>query len=74
MDTGFTIQMLIDQAKARGAAEVRVATLLFKPQSCKTGFVPDYVGLEIPNDFIVGYGLDYDGYGRNMPEIMTLVK
>ncbi len=74
VDTGFTIQMLIDQAKARGAAEVRVATLLFKPQSCKTGFVPDYVGLEIPNDFIVGYGLDYDGYGRNMPEIMTLVK
>ena len=74
VDTGFTIQMLIDQAKARGAAEVRVATLLFKPQSCKTGFVPDYVGLESPNDFIVGYGLDYDGYGRNMPEIMTLVK
>lgn len=74
VDTGFTIQMLIDQAKARGAAEVRVATLLFKPQSCKTGFVPDYVGLEIPNYFIVGYGLDYDGYGRNMPEIMTLVK
>lgn len=74
VDTGFTIQMLIDQAKARGAAEVRVATLLFKPQSCETGFVPDYVGLEIPNDFIVGYGLDYDGYGRNMPEIMTLVK
>ncbi len=73
VDTGVTIQMLVEQCKAKGAAEVRVATMLFKPGSCKLPRKPEYIGLEIPNDFIVGYGLDYDGYGRNMPEILTLV-
>lgn len=73
VDTGVTIKSLIEQCKAKGAADVRVATMLFKPASCKLPVKPDYIGLEIPNDFIVGYGLDYDGYGRNIPEIMTLV-
>ena len=73
VDTGVTIKSLIEQCKEKGAADVRVATMLFKPASCKLPGKPDYVGLEIPNDFIVGYGLDYDGYGRNIPEIMTLV-
>ncbi len=73
VDTGVTIKSLIQQCKDKGAADVRVATMLFKPASCQLPTKPDYIGLEIPNDFIVGYGLDYDGYGRNMPEIMTLV-
>lgn len=73
VDTGVTIRALIDQCKAKGAAEVRVATMLFKPGNCRPDTKPEYVGLEIPNDFIVGYGLDYDGYGRNIPEILTLV-
>ncbi|MCI5777791.1 MAG: hypoxanthine phosphoribosyltransferase [Bacteroidales bacterium] len=74
VDTGITIEGLVKQCKDKGAADVRVATMLFKPQNCKINFKPDYVAIEIPNDFIVGYGLDYDGYGRNIPEILTLVK
>lgn len=73
VDTGVTIKGLVEQCKAKGAADVRIATLLFKPASCKLPNKPEYIGLEIPNDFIVGYGLDYDGYGRNLPEILTLV-
>ena len=74
VDTGATIKQLVEQVSAKGAADIRVATLLFKPGSCQPGIKLDYVGLEIPNDFIVGYGLDYDGFGRNIPEILTLVK
>lgn len=74
VDTGITIAGLVEQVKNLGAADVRIATLLFKPASCKNGVNPEYVGLEIPNDFIVGYGLDYDGYGRNLKDIYTLVK
>lgn len=74
VDTGATIVSLVEQCKQKGAAEVLVATMLYKPDSCKLPNKPDYVGIEIPNDFIVGYGLDYDGYGRNIPEIMTIVK
>lgn len=74
VDTGITIAGLVEQVKQMGAAEVKIATLLFKPESCKNGINPEYVGLNIPNDFIVGYGLDYDGYGRNLKDIYTLVK
>mgnify|MGYP002621911669 CR=1 FL=1 len=74
VDTGITIANLMEQVRQKGATDVRVATLLYKPASCKLNWTPEYVGIEIPNDFIVGYGLDYDGYGRNIPEIMTLVK
>lgn len=73
VDTGFTIAGLRRQCLARGAKEVRVAALVFKPQNCTLADPPEYVGLEIPNDFIVGYGLDYDGYGRNLPEILSVV-
>ena len=74
VDTGKTMEGLVAQVRALGAADVRVATLLYKPGNCTADVRLDYVGLEIPNDFIVGYGLDYDGFGRNIPEIMTLVK
>ncbi|QZT36430.1 hypoxanthine phosphoribosyltransferase [Halosquirtibacter xylanolyticus] len=73
VDSGFTIANLIDQVTERGAADIRVATLLFKPKALKKDVTVDYVGLEIPNDFIVGYGLDYDGRGRNLKDIYTLV-
>jgi hypoxanthine phosphoribosyltransferase len=52
----------------------RIATLLFKPEAYKKKIPVDYVGFTIPNDFVVGYGLDYDGYGRNLPSVYTLVK
>lgn len=74
VDTGITVENSVRQLKETGAAEVIVATLLFKPEACKRDVKLDYVGLEIPNDFIVGYGLDYNGYGRNLPDIYSLVQ
>lgn len=74
VDTGITVENSVRQLKETGASEVIVATLLFKPEACKRDVKLDYVGLEIPNDFIVGYGLDYNGYGRNLPDIYSLVQ
>lgn len=74
VDTGETMVMLTKQLKDLGAADVRIATLLFKPESCRKDVTPNYIGINIPKDFIVGYGLDYNGYGRNLTDIYTLVK
>ena len=74
VDTGITIDGLVKQVKELGAADVRIATMLFKPQSCRPDIKPQYIGLNIPNAFIIGYGLDYDGYARNLRDIYTLVK
>ena len=74
VDSGHTIADVVSQISERGAREVKIATLLFKPAAMKTKVHLDYVGLEIPNDFIVGYGLDYDRRGRNLKDIYTLVK
>ena len=74
VDTGETMAMLLEQLRGLGAADDRIATLLYKPDSCRNDLKPDYVGLSIPPDFIVGYGFDYNGYGRNLPDIYTLVK
>jgi hypoxanthine phosphoribosyltransferase len=73
VDTGHTIKGVIEQLEGKGAKEVKVATLLFKPDALKVDIKLDYVGLEIPNDFIVGFGLDYDRRGRNLKDIYTLV-
>lgn len=72
IDTGVTISYLMKQFQALNVAEVQTAALLFKPGALKCNVVPDYVGLEIPNDFIIGYGLDYDGFARNLPEIYRI--
>lgn len=74
VDTGETLEYLLTKLKDLHPAEVYVATCLFKPAAFRKEFKVDYCGMEIPNDFIVGYGLDYNGYGRNLPEIYTLVK
>jgi len=74
VDTGHTIADVMAQINALGAKEVKIATLLFKPAALKTRIHLDYVGIEIPNDFIVGYGLDFDRRGRNLKDIYTLVK
>jgi len=74
VDTGVTVENSVKQMLATGASEVIVATLLFKPDACKRDIKLDYVGLEIPNDFIVGYGLDYNGYGRNLPDIYSVIE
>jgi len=74
VDTGNTIQALKDLLLAGGASEVRICTMLLKPQVYHKDVKLDYVGMEIPNDFIVGFGLDYDGLGRNLKDIYILDK
>ncbi len=72
VDTGLTISKLVEKLGSMGAADIRVATLFHKPEALKYKVPLDYVAMEIPNDFIVGYGLDYDSYGRNHANIYTL--
>ena len=72
VDTGHTMSLILDQLACDEPADVRIATLLFKPEAMKVEMDIDYVALSIPPDFIVGYGLDYDGYGRNLPDIYKL--
>jgi hypoxanthine phosphoribosyltransferase len=74
VDTGHTLELIIGELKIRKVAGVKIATLLFKPESYKKKIPVDYVGFRIPNDFVVGYGLDYDGYGRNLPSVYTLME
>lgn len=73
VDTGNTIEHIIRQLRGYDPAEIRVATLLHKPDAYRKDIALDYVGLEIPNDFVVGFGLDYEGYGRNLPDIYRVV-
>ncbi len=73
IDTGKTLEVLLELLKAKGAEKVRLAALLFKPEAFRCNYHIDYIGMEIPNDFIVGYGLDYDGYARNYPDIYKIV-
>lgn len=73
IDTGVTMAYTLEKLRKLGASDVRIATLLFKPEAFKKNYAIDYVGIVIPNDFIVGYGLDYDGHGRNYPDIYKII-
>ncbi len=73
VDTGITINNIQEQLSKMNPKEVMIATLLLKPDALQKEVVLDYVGLEIPNDFIVGYGLDYNGYGRNLIDIYSVI-
>lgn len=72
VDTGNTLDKLLPTLLAEKPASLSLCTLLFKPEAFKANFEIAYVGKEIPNKFIVGYGLDYDGYGRNLPDIYQI--
>lgn len=74
VDSGSTIEEISAQLAILKPREVKIATLLFKPDAMIKKVKLDYVGLEIPNDFIVGYGLDYDGYGRNLIDIYSIIQ
>lgn len=74
VDTGATLERVIAELKLRKAADVKICTLLFKPEAYTKDIPIDYIGFEIPNNFVVGYGLDYDGYGRNLRAIYKLTK
>jgi hypoxanthine phosphoribosyltransferase len=74
VDTGNTIDSLLPSILTQSPASVKVCTLLFKPEAFKGINVPDYIGFSIPNAFVVGYGLDYNEYGRNLKAIYQLKK
>ena len=74
VDSGITIAKTIEQIKAKNPAEIKIATLLLKPDALQTEVQLDYIGIEIPNDFIVGYGLDYNGRGRNLIDIYKVIE
>ena len=73
VDSGNTMVALLEELEKMEPEEIKIATLLFKPAAMKHKLNLDYVALEIPSDFIVGYGLDYDGYGRNLRDIYKVV-
>ena len=73
VDSGNTIVQLKKILENAGASESKTCTLLFKPEACRQDITLDYVAMEIPNDFIVGFGLDYDELGRNLKDIYTIV-
>ena len=72
VDTGLTISSLLDQLNASNPSSIKIATLTFKRDAYKLDIPIDYIAMEIPNKFIVGYGLDYDELGRNLPDIYQL--
>ena len=74
VDSGITIANTIEQIKAKNPADIKIATLLLKPDALQVKVPLDYIGIEIPNDFIVGYGLDYDGRGRNLIDIYKVTE
>lgn len=73
IDTGKTLFEFIPELKERQPASLRIASLLVKPDALKYDVKADYIGFSVPNDFLIGYGLDYDGLGRNFGEILKLM-
>ncbi len=74
VDSGLTMQHVMEMLRARNPRSLAVCTLLVKPENLKVDVDIRYRCFEIPNDFIVGYGLDYDGFGRNTRDIYTVVE
>ncbi len=74
VDSGFSMKCLTDDIALQKPKSCRIVTMLFKPGSFKYDFKIDYVGMNIGNDFIVGYGLDYNSFGRNYPAIYKIVE
>jgi hypoxanthine phosphoribosyltransferase len=72
VDTGNTIEFLLENLFKEKPASIKVATLLYKPEAYHGDVKIDFVGFEIPNLFVVGYGLDYDGMGRNLNDIYQI--
>ncbi|MEE2954213.1 MAG: hypoxanthine phosphoribosyltransferase [Bacteroidota bacterium] len=72
IDTGSTLEKIVSMLENKNIQSLKIATLLFKPKAYKKEIQIDYIGKEIPNNFVVGYGLDYDEFGRNLPHIYKL--
>jgi hypoxanthine phosphoribosyltransferase len=74
VDTGITMEKLLADIGHKNPADIKIACFCFKPAAFRKSFSIDYLGISIPNDFIVGYGLDYNGQGRNLPDIYKVVQ
>ncbi|MEC9209444.1 MAG: hypoxanthine phosphoribosyltransferase [Bacteroidota bacterium] len=74
IDTGITLEKIIALLKKENVKSIKIATLLFKPEAYTKEIHIDFIGKSIPNDFVVGYGLDYEEIGRNLPHIYKLKK
>ncbi|MFZ9661352.1 MAG: phosphoribosyltransferase, partial [Chitinophagaceae bacterium] len=74
IDTGRTLHAFLPQLKNQQPQSLKICALLHKPESTIHQIETDYKGFTIPNKFVVGYGLDYDGLGRNLPEIYQLTQ
>ncbi len=74
VDTGFTMKRMLEQLGTRDPESLHICTMLVKPGKLQVPLNIEYVAMEIPNDFIVGYGLDYDQQGRNLRDIYTIVE
>lgn len=74
VDTGKTLHHFLPQLQHQQPASLKIAALLHKPEATQFPLQIDYVGFSIPNKFVVGYGLDYDGLGRNLKEIYQLAE
>jgi hypoxanthine phosphoribosyltransferase len=74
IETGLTMQQFVASLKKGQPACVKVVSLFYKPQLNQSTIVPDKVGFSIPNDFIVGYGLDYNQQGRNLPDVYSVIR
>lgn len=72
IDTGLTIEKLIGALDEKNVKQIKIVTALMKPGSYRKNYKIDYIGFEIQNDFVVGYGMDYEGFGRNLKEIYIL--
>ena len=72
IDTGFTMKKLVADLEEKNPKQVKVASLLYKPNSLQCDVKIDYVGFSIPSKFIIGYGLDLDEQARNLPDIYVL--
>ncbi len=72
VDTGITLDNIVKQLKGYGPKEIIIVTLMYKPESYQKDIPVNHYAFSIPNDFIVGYGLDYDGYGRNLADIYVI--
>ncbi len=74
VESGLTMKRMLESLGTRNPASIHICTLLLKPEKLKVDLNIEYAAMEIPNDFIVGYGLDYDQEGRNLRDIYTLVE
>jgi hypoxanthine phosphoribosyltransferase len=73
IDTGITMDLILENLRKLNPASLKIACFCHKPDAFTKSFKIDYLGMSIPNEFIVGYGLDYDGFGRNLPDIYKIM-